>query len=118
MSCDWHVYCRTCSDQHYFSDANHRVDFMRELVKHSRAIAGLAELMNDAGGEITFDTSWGPIRPEWFAQHVDHDLTVIDEYGVIDDGCREHAKCGSCGTHHRCALKRGHEGPCVPAKAR
>lgn len=84
MSRDWNIYCKTCGDEHPFNDANHRVELMRNLIKHRSAIANLVNLLRDV--EVDLTTSYGRIDPEWFATHENHDLVARSEYGDIDDG--------------------------------
>lgn len=118
MSRKVYVHCADCSETHDFTEANWKDDLMRDLVNNAAAIGALSAVFNDVGG-LTLSTDYnGNIDVHWFAKHAAHRLCVIDEYGVIGDNCRLLARCSSCATSHRCALKHGHEGPCVPAKAR
>lgn len=48
---------------------------------------------------------------EWFAAHAGHDLTMIDEYGVIDGQCSKRWTCSHGGTFP-CELAAKHEGAC------
>lgn len=83
MSTDWDVYCRNCKSEHGFSDANHEEDLMFHLIKHSSVIASMISLVNNPRYTITFRVYHGTIDPQWFADHLGHDLVVRSEYGDI-----------------------------------
>jgi hypothetical protein len=86
MSTDWDVYCRTCNDGHGFSDANHQDELMHILIDHAAAIAALAPLVADQRYyTIELRTSWGTVSPDWFAQHLGHDLVARSEYGQYSE---------------------------------
>lgn len=111
MSEDWNIYCRDCRDTHYFSDANHQVELMRGLIKHSDVIAGLQPLMADHGEYITFSAGhYGHIDVGWFAKHRGHALVAVSEYGKVDMECNEYVRCGDCGRSMCCRLEKGHVG--------
>lgn len=82
MSTDWNVYCKTCNEEHSFCDANHREDLMWLLIDHAEAISKLAPLFRaDGCCYIEFKCYYGPIDPEWFLEHLGHDLVPRSEYG-------------------------------------
>ncbi len=82
MSEDWNIYCCTCKETYSFDDANHKEKFMWLLIDHAPAIAGLAPLFADQGIEdLTFGCYYGRIEPEWFQEHLGHELVPISEYG-------------------------------------
>lgn len=89
MSCDWDVYCRDCKSEHGFSDANHEDEFMFHLIKNAKAIAGLVELMKSPTNEITLRFYHGYIDPQWFRDHLGHDLVARSEYGDIKEVPKE-----------------------------
>ena len=48
MSCDYHVYCRTCDNAHPFQDANWGDKVMHHLINHAAAIAALEPLLRES----------------------------------------------------------------------
>ncbi len=91
MSRDFHVYCRSCDSEHPFNDANHADRLMAHLIKHAAAIAALVPLVDECPEMLTFRIYYGHIEPNWFAEHLGHELVVRDEYGEIlePEHCRE-----------------------------
>lgn len=85
MSTDWHVHCKDCNSTHTFNDANHQDSLMHGLVRHKRLIASLLPLLTDKDiiSDIEFKTYYGSIDVAWFAEHVEHNLVVQNEYGDI-----------------------------------
>lgn len=96
MSTDWNIHCVDCNSTHMFSDANHQEDLMRVLIRHRDAIASIAPLLAESRSDIEFGTHWGSIDASWFAEHKGHKLQPINEYGRLDDQCRESVPC-ECG---------------------
>jgi hypothetical protein len=91
MSCDWDIYCRTCGDNHGFNDANHRENLMWLLISHAKEIASLASLEADPSSAcLEIKCLYGRVSPEWFKNHLGHDLVPRSEYG--DFGTQE-VKC-------------------------
>lgn len=63
---------------------------MHGLVRHKRLIASLVPLITDRDihSDIEFKTYYGSIDVRWFAEHVEHNLVVQNEYGDIREvGC-------------------------------
>lgn len=112
MSCDYHVYCRSCSEQHPFMDANHGDRLMHHLIRHAAAIAALVPLIHESPESIDFRVFYGHIDPSWFARHLGHDLCVRDEYGKIDGTCGKRFDCPGCNTPHYCCRPMGHPDAC------
>jgi hypothetical protein len=82
MSCDWHIYCRTCDKSHDFLDANHRQDVMHVLIDHAAAIAALVPLFKDnRSWDVELKVYYGSIDPSFFEEHLGHDLVPRSEYG-------------------------------------
>jgi hypothetical protein len=81
MSCDWDIYCRTCEDNHGFSDANFQEDLMWLLIANYKEIAALDSLINNGVAEVQLKCFYGYIRPEWFVKHLGHELIPQSEYG-------------------------------------
>ena len=107
MSTDWNVHCRTCNSTSYFCDANRADDVMARLCTNAKAIAALEPLLG--GGTIELRTLWGVVDIEWFAQHADHDLVPVSEYGDFLDQCGEWVEC-VCGSSRRCTKTLRHDG--------
>ena len=116
MSCDYVVYCTTCSSRHPFNDANHQQDLMRSLIRYASAIGHLAPLLDEAPVDV--QTPYGRLHPEWFAEHAEHELVVVDEYGRLENQCRANVICSHCTNIHPCLLDRDHDGDHVPGKLR
>jgi hypothetical protein len=113
MSTDWNVHCLDCNNTLHFDDANHQLGLMRALCRHAKAIAPLAELVEDpdVGWAVDLRTSYGPIDPRWFKQHATHRLAPISEYGDLDGECGERIVCAHCDRSSvGCTLERGHDG--------
>ncbi len=97
MSKCWDVYCKDCDVKSGITNANHREDLMRELVRHRHAIAAIVPLLNDSDVTLTLGGAGYDFDPSWFAKHHEHNLVPMSEYGdVLDDLC-EHRRCGKRG---------------------
>lgn len=83
MSRDWYIHCKTCHDTLEFSDANHATELMRVLIAHAPAIAALAPLIDDPRTFYAVELHAGRWRIDvnWFADHAQHEIVPIDEYG-------------------------------------
>ncbi len=112
MSCDFHVYCRSCNSQHPFQDANHADRLMHTLIRHAPAIAALAPLLIESNEHIDVRVHYGPIDAAWFRNHLGHELVVRDEYGRIAGTCGKAFECSECQTRHYCRRSIEHEDAC------
>lgn len=113
MSCDWNLRCVTCAETHAFDDANHQINLMLLLIKSRHEIAALYCLdlsMIGLSKRLDVDVGYGRVSLKWFADHHEHDIQPIDEYGRLHRQCRENVTCGSCKTRHMCTLDEGHAG--------
>jgi hypothetical protein len=86
MSCDWDIYCKTCDDNHGFSDANHQEELMWSIIDHAKEISDLALLVTNSE-EVRLISFYGPLSPNWFVKHLGHELVTRNEYGEF--GCRK-----------------------------
>lgn len=91
MSCDWSIFCRTCNEEHPFSDANHAERLMRHIIASAPQIAALVPLidLNLSPWEIELGCRFGSIDPQFFREHLGHDLVPRSEYGNFDEGAAE-----------------------------
>jgi hypothetical protein len=124
MSCDYDVRCLDCGSNAGFDDTNHAIKEMRALAKMGAGLAVLARgilafekaLADDPALylEPQFklrDLSHGwRLTPKWWAEHGDHHLVAVDEYGRCDDECAERFDCKECGYSKWCRRTSGHDG--------
>lgn len=110
MSCDWRIWCLDCEDEHYFSDANHQEDLMRQIIEIAPQLAALGKTFVGAGGDAWVETYYGRVDTRWFAKHEGHRLVPRTEYGRNSDECGEKVKCLFCDADHRCRLPPSHAG--------
>lgn len=114
MSCDWDVRCLDCKSDLGISNANHAVGLMRAIVAHAKVIGALVPFMKEADLAGYFvDLTFGDgtrINAEWLAQHADHHLVPVDEYGVLDGACGVRVVCPECNRDDVCRLPKGHSG--------
>lgn len=95
MSNYWDVYCKDCHEKCGIDNANREQDLMHELVRHRHAIASIAPLVNDTLLELRQHNGISVRIPvEWFAEHHEHELCPIDEYGTVADEVCENKNCG------------------------
>ena len=116
MSHEWYVYCLTCQSRHDLG-VNHGDEQMRVWVRHASAIGALLPLVQEHWSEVSLTSYDRHLDVRWFAEHHAHELTVIDEYGRVQDQCESRVACSGCGRQHDCYRTRNHEGPCSPREA-
>jgi hypothetical protein len=93
---------------------NHGDEQMLSWVRHAGAIASLLPMMRDHWSDVSLSTYQQAIDVSWFAEHVEHELAVIDEYDRLLDQCSHRVVCTGCQRQHNCFRKRDHEGACSP----
>jgi len=81
MSCDWHIRCMDCGKTHRFDDANHEEELMAKLITMAPIFALLVH--NPAGVEVHASWNRWRIAPEFFAEHLGHDLRPFSEYNDL-----------------------------------
>lgn len=113
MSRDYFVHCATCRQTLDYPSPSYNRHVPHTLIRHARALAAMAPLMEAAQGWLRLGSDYERIRCDWFAEHADHELVVMDEYDQVDDRCGKTYECDRClrGYQH-CNLQKGHEGRC------
>lgn len=125
MSCDYDVHCLDCRSNAGFDDSNHADKEMRALARMgpglkfiAQGILAFEKSLKENSQEYTWlepnfrlRDSWGwKFDAKWWAEHGDHRLVAIDEYGRCDDECAERFDCKECGHAKWCRRTKGHEG--------
>lgn len=94
---------------------NQRLDTVRALV------ANMADLHRAACALLKVQrcqpylrlAMWSdPLPLDWLAEHGNHKIKAISDYGQIDGDCYKQVQCGVCLHVERCRRPEGHEGVC------
>lgn len=112
MSNHWDLRCVTCETTCDL-EWNHGGDAIQQLIPHLSALAQAGPALDLLSIHV-YDLQY-PLGLVSFAeQHHTHQLTAVDEYGVLHGGCIERYECRCCGHRQHCLKPRGHEGDCGP----
>lgn len=86
MSTHWMPYCHTCKSCGYIPRINHGLQTIQWLIKNAQVIAAMGEVsrLNPSFVDITVNVGREVLDLQWFAQHSDHKLGAISEYGETD----------------------------------
>lgn len=116
MSHHWSAYCVTCRSTHEYSP-NRGLTQIRALIRHARELAAVQPATRDGECDVSlmaYGTSYLDVN--WFAEHAEHELRPIDEYGAFDGECGRPTTCAICQHRHKCVLPYGHSGACSPVQ--
>src|SRR5262245_8706629 len=117
MSCEYHVYCRTCGEEHELPGSNHQPEIARHLIEHRAAIAALVPYFEQSTGDAQLEASCrARVDVRWIARHQHHELVVRDEYQRILNTCGARIPCPSCQHSTYCSLTPGHDPPHLPER--
>ncbi len=109
-----------CDEEMGIGDANHKEDFMWDLVDLAPQLAALGEAVNrlpenrgSADSPVFMLCNWAQNMKadvSWFVKHRGHKLRPKNEYGDWSGQCPEKVVCGECATYQKCCFQIGHEG--------
>lgn len=89
----------------------------------AKAIGAFARAAKANNGSSTeWSLRWGEgcsggvhIPLDWFAEHGDHQLRLVNEYGEVKGQCNREIACSDCKSFKGyCGLDVGHKGECEP----
>lgn len=120
MSNHWDVKCLDCQAYLGIENANHGVDYMRDLVAHASQLAVVGKALgtiNKMTGHVHIDARLTindvyKFNVGWFAEHGSHHLRPVDETGHLDNQCAKVVECKCCGVRNWCRRDVGHAGQC------
>lgn len=83
MSNHWHIRCATCNCRTEF-EYNHGEDLLSAILEHRQAFKGLEALARDPRVyDSTLQLHGHYINFSWIAEHADHELAIVSEYGDV-----------------------------------
>lgn len=94
MSCDWDIKCVDCDVEAGIDNANHRMELMQSIVAHAKELHAFLKSAPELDCELHFDGYYVPAK--FFAEHGDHRLRPVDEYGHFDTPCSGRFFCAKC----------------------
>ncbi|MGW5519256.1 hypothetical protein [Nocardia africana] len=109
MSNYWDLLCRDCGDTYEF-EWNRGGDHIQELIPYMGALAKMAPAYEILDRHPVRDYHMSYDLLTFAAEHQDHDLIAIDEYGTLYGDCYHRYACPCCGSQLKCGLPKGHDG--------
>ncbi len=113
MSDHYFPHCLDCEDTcNTFDGWTFRHDWGPILgMRHEIAALAKASKAANHGGMLLQTVLEGRIDIHWFAEHHEHRLRIISEYGTIEGTCSKRVAC-DCGHGAYCRREPDHDGAC------
>lgn len=104
MSCYWDIRCVDCGVDAGIDNANHMMETMQTIVRVAPALgaafAALGDELVRMPVELQVCGKYVPAR--FLAEHGQHRLRPVDEYGAFDTPCGKRFFCELCGVEVEC----------------
>lgn len=117
MSHNYYFHCLDCHSTGEME--NQRLAAMRELCRDVKELGVAARALLKAAERTPYLALFvfqDPLPLTWLAEHGDHNVKAISDYGAIDGECYRSVTCGTCEQTHPCRRPTGHEGACSPKR--
>ena len=109
MSTHWGIHCNTCNTGYVdFVQGNHREDDFEEMIANRGLIVDVAKMgrrvsaSNLCMAGLTIGPLDVPVDLDFFLQHENCDLAVVNEYGDYNRECGAWLFCDKCNEWARC----------------